>query len=150
MENAFFGLAQLRQGGLTGLPLAPKRRLMQVAVSDIARRRGRGAGEPRAYAGKRFDLGRRRTQRRRAVAILSKVTGRPLSYFQGAEAMIAGRWARRFKMYEWFETTGYLRRIARRCAATSPRCRGSRSSLGARRRDWKEAAQADRALAATR
>jgi len=46
------------------------------------------------YAGKRFDLAGDELSGR-VVAILSKVTGRPLSYFQVPMAMIRARWARK-------------------------------------------------------
>ena len=42
------------------------------------------------------------------VAILSKVTGRAVSYFQVPLEMIRGAMGEdAVKMYEWFETTGY-------------------------------------------
>jgi len=107
MENAFFGLAQLRQG-VYGSPLAPTRRLMQVAVSDIAGAVVAALENRARYAGKRFDLAGDELSGEEVVAILSKVTGRPLSYFQVPMAMIRGAMGEEgVKMYEWFETTGY-------------------------------------------
>lgn len=107
MENAFFGLAQLRQG-VYGSPLAPARRLMQVAVSDIAGAAVAALENRARYAGKRFDLAGDELSGEEVVAILSKVTGRPLSYFQVPMAMIRGAMGEdSVKMYAWFETTGY-------------------------------------------
>src|SRR5205807_2679923 len=74
MENAFFGLAQLRQG-VYGSPLAPTRRLMQVAVSDIAGAVVAALEDRARYAGKRFDLAGDELSGEEVVAILSKVTG---------------------------------------------------------------------------
>ncbi len=107
MENAFYGLAQLRQG-VYGSALPPTRRLMQVAVSDIAGAAVAALENRARYAGKRFDLAGDELSGEEVVAILSKVTGRPLSYFQVPMEMIRGAMGEDgVKMYEWFETTGY-------------------------------------------
>jgi uncharacterized protein YbjT (DUF2867 family) len=107
MENAFFGLAQLRQG-VYGSPLAPTRRLMQVAVSDIAGAAVAALENRARYAGKRFNLAGDELSGEEVVTILSKVTGRPLSYVQVPMDMIRGAMGEDgVKMYEWFETTGY-------------------------------------------
>jgi uncharacterized protein YbjT (DUF2867 family) len=107
MENAFFGIAQLRQG-VFGSPLAPTTRLMQVAVSDIAGAAVAALENRARYAGKRFNLAGDELSGEEVVAILSKVTGRPLSYFQVPLEMIRGAMGEDgVKMYEWFEKTGY-------------------------------------------
>src|SRR5258708_37256970 len=104
MENAFFGLAQLRQG-VYGSPLAPARRLMQVAVSDIAGAVVAALENRARYAGTRFDLAGDELSGDEGVAILAKVTGRPLSYFQVPMTMMRDAMAQdRVKMFEWFET----------------------------------------------
>ena len=106
MENAFFGLAQLRQG-VYGSPLVPTRRLMQVAVSDIAGAAVAALENRDRYAGKRYDLAGDKLSGEEVVAILSEVTGRQLSYFQVPMEMIRGAMGEdAVKMYEWFETTG--------------------------------------------
>src|SRR5262249_45569481 len=89
MENAFFGLAQLRPG-VYGSPLLPTRRLMQVAVSDIAGAAVAALENRDRYAGKRYDLAGDELTGEEVVAMLSKVTGRPLSYFQAPMDMIRG------------------------------------------------------------
>ena len=107
MENAFFGLAQLRQG-VYGSPLLPARRLMQVAVSDIAGAAVAALENRDRYAGKRYDLAGAELSGEEVVAILSEVTGRQLSDFQVPMEMIRGAMGEEaVKMYEWFETTGY-------------------------------------------
>jgi uncharacterized protein YbjT (DUF2867 family) len=107
MENAFFGLAQLRQG-VYGSPLAPTRRLLQVAVSDIAGAVVAALENRARYAGKRYNLAGDELSGEEVIAILAKVTGRPLSYFQVPMEMIRGAMGEdSVKMYEWFETTGY-------------------------------------------
>src|SRR5262249_43284282 len=107
MENAFFGLAQLRQG-VYGSPLLPTRRVMQVAVSDIAGAAVAALENRDRYAGKRYDLAGDELTGEEVVAILSKGTGRPLSYFQAPMDMIRGALGEEaVTMYEWFDTTGY-------------------------------------------
>jgi uncharacterized protein YbjT (DUF2867 family) len=107
MENAFFGLAQLRQG-VYGSPLLPTRRLMQVAVSDIAGAAVAALENRDRYAGKRYDLAGDELSGEEVVAILSKATGRRISYFQVPMETIRGAMGEgAVKMYEWFETTGY-------------------------------------------
>ena len=107
MENAFFGLPQLRQG-VYGSPLSPGRRLMQVAVSDIGAAAVAALEDRTRYAGTRHDLAGDEISGEETVAILSKVTGRPFSYFQVPMEMIRGAMGDDgVKMYEWFERTGY-------------------------------------------
>jgi uncharacterized protein YbjT (DUF2867 family) len=108
MENAFFGLAQLRQG-VYGSPLSPTRRLMQVAVSDIAGAAVAALENRDRYAGKRYDLAGDELSGEEVVAVLSRVTGRQLSYFQVPMETIRGAMGEEaVTMYEWFETTGYF------------------------------------------
>jgi uncharacterized protein YbjT (DUF2867 family) len=107
MENAFFGVAQLRQG-VYGSPLSPTRRLTQVAVSDIAGAAVAALENRDRYAGKRFDLAGDELSGEEVAAILSKVLGRSLSYFQVPAQIIRNAMGEdNAKMYEWFETTGY-------------------------------------------
>ena len=107
MENAFFGLAQLRQG-VYGSPLLPSRRLMQIAVSDIAGAAVAALENRARYTGKRFDLAGDELTGEEVVAILSKVIGRPFTYFKVPLEMIRGAMGEDgVKMYEWFEKTGY-------------------------------------------
>jgi len=107
MENAFFGLSQLRQG-VYGSPLSPGRRLMQVAVSDIGAAAVAALEDRARYAGTRHDLAGDDLSGEETVAILSKVTGRPFSYFQVPMEAIRGAMGDDgVKMSEWFERTGY-------------------------------------------
>jgi len=108
MENAFFGLAQLRKG-VYGTPLSPARPLMQVAVSDIAAAAVAALENRDRHAGKRYDLAGDELAGEEVASILSTVTGRQLSYFQVPMEMIRGAMGEdAVKMYEWFETTGYF------------------------------------------
>jgi uncharacterized protein YbjT (DUF2867 family) len=89
-------------------PLAPTRRLMQVAVSDIGAAAVAALENRARYAGKRYDLAGDELTGKEVVAILSNVTGRPFSYFMVPMEMIRGAMGEDgVKMFEWFESTGY-------------------------------------------
>src|SRR6185295_16762376 len=81
MENLYFGKEQVAKG-IYATPLAPTRRLAQVAVADIGAVAVRLLEDPGRSAGKRFDLGGDDLSGNEVVAILSRVTGRPFTYFQ--------------------------------------------------------------------
>src|ERR1700757_2345333 len=96
MENLHFGKEQLAQG-IYATPLAPTRPLGQVALED-----------PGGFAGKRFDLGSDELTGSDVVAILSRVTGRPFTYFQVPLDVIRQRMGEDgAKMYEWFDRVGF-------------------------------------------
>ena len=81
MENLYFGKEQLAKG-IYATPLAPTRQLAQVAVADIGAVAVRVLEDPGRFAGKRFDLGSDELTGNDVRGILSRVTGRPFSYFQ--------------------------------------------------------------------
>jgi len=115
MENAFFGLAQLRQG-VYGSPLSPGRPLWQIAVSDIGAAAVAALEDRKRYAGKRFDIGTDELTGEQEIEILSKVIGRPFNYVKVPMEMIRGAMGEdAVRMYEWFETPGYtIDRVANR------------------------------------
>ena len=107
MENLYFGKAQLAKG-IYATPLPPTRQLAQVAVADIGAVAVRLLEEPGRFAGKRFDLGSDELTGHDVVAILSRVTGRPFTYFQVPMDVIRQRMGEDgAKMYEWFDRVGY-------------------------------------------
>jgi uncharacterized protein YbjT (DUF2867 family) len=107
MENLYFGKAQLAKG-VYATPLPPARRLAQVAVADIGAVAVRLLEDPGRFAGKRFDLGGDELAGNEVVAILSRITGRPFSYFQVPLNVIRQRMGEDgAKMYEWFDRVGY-------------------------------------------
>ena len=64
--------------------------------------------DPGRYAGKRFDLGSDELTGNEVVAILSRVTGRPFSYYQVPLDVVRHRMGEdAVKMYEWFERVGF-------------------------------------------
>jgi len=107
MENLYLGKEQLAKG-IYATPLSPTRGLAQVAVADIGAVAVRLFEDPGRFAGKRFDLGGDELTGNDVVAILSRVSGRPFTYFQVPLDVIRQRMGEDgVKMYEWFERVGY-------------------------------------------
>lgn len=107
MENLYFGKEQIANG-VYATPLSPNRPLAQVAVADIGAVAVRMLEDASRFAGKRFDLASDELSGNDVVAILSRVTGRPFSYFQVPLDVIRQRMGEDgAKMYEWFERVGY-------------------------------------------
>ena len=107
MENLYFGKEQLAKG-IYATPLPPTRQLAQVAVADIGAVAVRLLEDPGRFAGKRFDLGGDELTGNDVVAILSRVTGRPFTYFQVPLDVIRQRMGEdAAKMFEWFDRVGY-------------------------------------------
>lgn len=96
------------QAGVYATPLSPGRKLAQIAVDDIAECAIVALEDPARFAGTRFDLAGDDVSGDDAVAILTRVSGRPFSYFQVPMEMIRqGMGDDGVLMYEWFERTGY-------------------------------------------
>jgi uncharacterized protein YbjT (DUF2867 family) len=107
MENIYFGKEQLAKG-VYATPLPPTRQLAQVAIADIGAVAVRVLEEPDRFAGKRFDIASDELTGNDVVAILSRVTGRPFTYFQVPLDVIRQRMGEDgVKMYEWFDRVGY-------------------------------------------
>ena len=107
MENLYFGKEQLAKG-MYATPLPPARRLAQVAVADIGAVAVRLLEDPGRFAGKRFDLAGDELTSNDVLAILTRVTGRPFSYFQVPLDVIRQRMGEDgAKMYEWFDRVGF-------------------------------------------
>jgi len=107
MENLYFGREQLAKG-VYAAPLPPTRRLAQVAVADIGAVAVRMLEDPDRFAGKRFDLGGDELTGNDVVAVLTRVTGRPFTYFQVPLDVIRQRMGEDgAKMYAWFDRVGF-------------------------------------------
>jgi uncharacterized protein YbjT (DUF2867 family) len=107
MENLYFGREQLAKG-IYATPLPPARKLAQVAVADIGAVAVRVLEDPDRFAGQRLDLGGDELTGNEVVAILSRVAGRPFTYFQIPLDVIRQRMGEDgTKMYEWFDRVGY-------------------------------------------
>jgi uncharacterized protein YbjT (DUF2867 family) len=88
--------------------LPPTRALAQIAVADIGEAAVRVLEDLARFTGKRFDLGGDDLAGNDVVAILSRVTGRPLSYYQVPLDVIRQRMGDdAVKMYEWFDRVGF-------------------------------------------
>jgi uncharacterized protein YbjT (DUF2867 family) len=107
MENLYFGKEQLAKG-IYATPLPPTRSLAQVAVADIGAVAARVLENPARFTGKRFDLGSDELTGNSVVAILSRVAGRPFSYFQVPLEVVRQHMGEDMvKMSEWFDRVGY-------------------------------------------
>jgi uncharacterized protein YbjT (DUF2867 family) len=107
MENLFFGKEQLAKG-IYATPLPPTRQLAQVAVADIGAVAVRVLEDPGRFAGKRFDLGSDELSGKDVVAILSRVTSHPFTYFQVPLDVIRQSMGEdAVKLAEWFDRVGY-------------------------------------------
>jgi uncharacterized protein YbjT (DUF2867 family) len=107
MENLGFIRAQLGDG-VYASALTPDRPLGQIAVSDIAAAAVAVLEDGAAHAGKRYDLGSDTLSGKQSMEVLSRVTGRPFTYYQlPAEAVRGAMGEDGLRMYQWFETTGY-------------------------------------------
>src|SRR6266436_6547222 len=107
MENLYFAKEQLAKG-IYAAALPPTRALAQVAVVDIGAVAVRLLEDAGRFTGKRFDLAGDELNGNDAMAILSRVTGRPFSYYQVPLDVIRQRMGEdAVKMYEWFDRVGF-------------------------------------------
>jgi len=116
MENLYFIKEQLVKG-IYASALSPTRALAQVAVADIGAVAVRILEDAGRFTGKRFDLAGDELTGNDAKAILSRVTGRPLRYYQVPLDIVRQRMGEdAVKMYEWFDRVGFAAdRAALRC-----------------------------------
>ncbi len=107
MENLYFAKEQLAKG-IYAAALPPTRVLAQVAVVDIGAVAVRLLEDAGRFTGKRFDLASDELTGNDALAILSRVTGRPFSYYQVPLDVIRQRMGDdAVRMYEWFDRVGF-------------------------------------------
>jgi uncharacterized protein YbjT (DUF2867 family) len=107
MENLYFGKQQLAKG-IYASSLSPAKRLAQVAVADIGAVAVRVLEDASRFVGKRFDLASDELTGNDVVAVLSRVTGRPFTYFQIPLDVIRQRMGEDgAKMSEWLDRVGY-------------------------------------------
>jgi uncharacterized protein YbjT (DUF2867 family) len=107
MENLYFVKEQLAKG-IYATALPPTKALAQVAIADIGAVAVRVLEDARRFTGKRFDLASDELTGNNALAILSRVTGRPFSYYQVPLDVIRQRMGEdAVRMYEWFDRVGF-------------------------------------------
>ena len=107
MENLYFAKEHLAKG-IYAAALPPTRALAQVAVVDIGAVAVRVLEDAGRFTGKRFDLASDELTGNDALAILSRVTGRPFDYYQIPLDVIRQRMGEdAAKMYDWLDRVGY-------------------------------------------
>src|SRR5580698_4079100 len=107
MENLYFIKEQLATG-VYASALSPTRSLAQVAVADIGAVAVRVLEDADRFAGKRFDLAADELTGNDAMAILSRIVGRPFTYYQIPLDVVRQRMGDdAAKMYEWFDRVGF-------------------------------------------
>jgi uncharacterized protein YbjT (DUF2867 family) len=122
MENLYFAKEQLAKG-IYAAALPPTRVLAQVAVVDIGAVAVRLLEDAGRFTGKRFDLASDELTGNDALAILSRVTGRPFDYYHIPLDVIRQRMGEdAAKMYDWLDRVGYAVAIRRCDRVRTPRC----------------------------
>jgi uncharacterized protein YbjT (DUF2867 family) len=107
MENLYYGKEQLAKG-IYAAALPPTRPLAQISVADIGAVAVRVLEHAGRFTGKRFDLAGDELTGNDVVAILSRVIGRPFSYYQVPLDVIRQRMgADNASMFDWFDRVGY-------------------------------------------
>ena len=107
MENIYFIKEQLAKGTYASA-LSPGRAHAQIAVADIGAVAVRVLEDHARFTGKRFDHAGDELSGNGAMAILTRVIGRPLTYFQVPLDAVRQRMGEdAVKMYEWFERVGF-------------------------------------------
>jgi uncharacterized protein YbjT (DUF2867 family) len=107
MENLYFGRDQLKQG-VYASTLSPTTLLAQVAVEDIGAVAARVLERESEFAGRRLDLAGDELTGSEMVAILSRVTKRPMTYYQVPLDALRERMGRDIALLnEWLERVGY-------------------------------------------
>jgi uncharacterized protein YbjT (DUF2867 family) len=107
MENLYFIKDQLATG-VYAAALSPTRALAQVAVSDIGSVAIRVLEDPARFTGKRFEVAGDELSGNDTMSVLSRVTGRNLTYFQVPLEVVRQRMGEdAVKMYEWFDRVGF-------------------------------------------
>jgi uncharacterized protein YbjT (DUF2867 family) len=107
MENLYFIKEQLAKG-IYAAALPPTRALAQIAVADIGAVAVRVLEDAGRFTGKRFDIAGDELTGNDALAILSRLTGRPFAYYQVPLDVIRQRMGDdAVKMYEWFDRVGF-------------------------------------------
>ena len=136
MENAMMFTGEQMKQGVYATPLAPTRKLAQIALADIGAVAVSVLENPARYAGKRYDLAGDEVSGNDAVEILSRVTGKKFNYFQVPMENIKQMSEDMAIMYAWFEKVGYsVDRAA--LAKEFPEVKWHSYEAWAKTQDWK-------------
>lgn len=108
MENFIspWFLPDLQKGKLA-LALPPARKLAQIALDDIAEFAALALERRQEFLGKRIDIGSDEVSGLESAEILSRASGRKISYVEAPLEQVRA-WSEDFAiMYEWFDRVGY-------------------------------------------
>ena len=107
MENLYFIKEQLAKG-IYASALPPTRAIAQIPVQDIGAVAVRVLGDSGRFTGKRFDLASDELTGNDVLAILSRLSVRPFSYYQVPLDVVRQRMGEdAVRMYEWFDRVGF-------------------------------------------
>jgi uncharacterized protein YbjT (DUF2867 family) len=107
MDNLYYGKEQLAKG-IYAVALPAARKLAQIAVADIGAVAVRVLEDAARFTGKRFDLAGDELSGNDVIAVLSRIAGRPFTYYQVPLDVIRQHMGDdAVKMYEWFDRVGY-------------------------------------------
>jgi uncharacterized protein YbjT (DUF2867 family) len=112
MENLLAFQKQRLQEGFYATPLRADLKLSQIALSDLAGFAVLALENKERFVGKRIDVASDDLTGAHAAAILAKVLGKPIKYFQVPLEEIRKMSEDLVIMYEWFERVGYHLDIA--------------------------------------
>jgi uncharacterized protein YbjT (DUF2867 family) len=136
MENATTMMREQLKQGVYAVPVPPDRKLAQIAVEDIAAAAVTALEQPERFADTRYDLAGDELTGTEAAAILSRVTGRPFSFFQVPLDVIRQSGREDYAtMFEWFDRVGYSF-DAQRLRRDFPEVRWHSFEAWAREQDW--------------
>jgi hypothetical protein len=107
MDNLLaWGLSSLREGHFA-MPIPPDVKLQQIAVSDIGAFAVLAIEHSHRFEGMAIDIASDELSGEEASSILSRVTGREITYSRTPLEAIRKVSDDMATMYEWFERVGY-------------------------------------------
>ena len=136
MENLLAFQKQRLQEGFYATPLRADLKLSQIALNDLAGIAVLALENKVRFIGKRIDVASDDLTGAQAAAILAKVLGKPIKYFQVPLEEIRKMSEDLVKMYEWFERVGYHLDIAA-LQGEYPEVGWHTYETWAREQDWK-------------
>jgi uncharacterized protein YbjT (DUF2867 family) len=106
MENLLAFQKQRLQEGFYATPLTADLKLSQIALNDLAAFAVLALENKERFVGKRIEVASDDLTGTQVAAILAKVLGKPVKYFQVPLEEIRKMSEDLAKIYEWFEGVG--------------------------------------------
>ena len=135
MENLLAFQKQRLVEDFYATPLRADLKLSQIALNDLAGFAVLALENRERFVRKRIDVASDDLTGAQAAAILAKVLGKPIKYFQVPLEEISKMSKDLVKMYEWFERVGYHLDIAA-LHGEYPEADGHTYEAWAREQDW--------------